>query len=123
MAAAVSGPAVFEHMHSYHTVSICRSVNEILSYFGKEEITGSFDNVSSVSVEDFLKEQLADKELEFRSVRLKPDWENNGIEPFLAKRRSDGSYVALVPSGLGHYVYRDLNGKTQRVTREFANSL
>ena len=54
-----------------------------------------------------------------RRVKLEKGWHRDAIGAMLTKRKDDGTVAALIPKGLGGYVYfNNLTGKREKINRK-----
>ena len=92
------------------------AIGEILKYY----------HIKSQEVPDTITDP--DETLEFlmrphaimrRNVALEPGWYKNAAGPMLGVRVDDGSIVALIPRGMGHYSFYDAKtGKRVRLNKK-----
>ena len=92
------------------------AIEEILRFYHVAP-TELPDNVGSV--ESVLEFELSPAGIMQRRVELKDSWYKDGMGAMLA-RTADGSYVALIPHGVGYSYFDRSAGKRLRVTRKNA---
>ena len=118
-AGIVMGKKLSEAMYDQRQATT-DAIGEILKYF----------HVKPGEVPDTITE--VDETLEYlmrphaimrRNVALEPGWYKNAAGPMIGMRVDDGSIVALIPRGMGHYTFYDakigkrvsLNKKTEKM--------
>ncbi len=116
---AALGNKVF-YIPNDSTQAIKNEIDKILRYY----------SVKSRDLPDAIKE--TDEQLEYllrphgimrRTVVLKDKWYKNAVGPMLAKKKADGSVVALIPAKGSGYLFTDLSlGKQVKVTPDNAEN-
>lgn len=92
------------------------AIDAILKFYHIKS-TGLPDTVKDIN--DQLEFLLRPHGVMRRTVTLEKDWYRDAIGAMLAVKKSDGSAVALLPSGMGGYTYYDAQkGKRVKVGRK-----
>ncbi len=96
------------------------AVGEILQSFGirPSEVP---DNITDPA--DQLEYMLRPHGIMHRRVKLTEGWYKRASGAMLAKRRSDGSTAALIPSGFSGYTFIDGSGRRVKVNRKNVGEL
>ena len=92
------------------------AIGEILKYYHVKprEVPASVKGLN-----DRLEFLLRPYGIMRRRVNLEKGWHRDAVGAMLTKRKDDGSVVALIPKGLGGYVYFDnAAGKWVKITQK-----
>ena len=94
------------------------ALDDILRYYRQKPVEIPDD---AQSLTDRIEAVLRPSGLMVREVDLEEGWQNDAYGPMLGYVRENGQIVALMPSGLFGYYYRDPEtGKRRKVTRRNA---
>lgn len=92
------------------------AIGEILKYFHvkSREVPDTMTDT-----EDTLEFLMRPHAIMRRNVALEPGWYKNAAGPMLGTLTEDGSVVALIPKGIGHYSFYDARtGKRVRLNKK-----
>lgn len=113
IAGAVTGSRAYSVLNDFQKSK--DSIEEILKFY-HVKASELPDNIEDVNEQ--LEYLLRPHGIMRRTVKLEKGWYQDAIGAMLAVKKSDGSAVALIPSGISGYTYYDAeNGRHIRINR------
>ena len=114
-AGIVMGKKLSEAMYDQRQATT-DAIGEILKYF---HVKPGEVPESVTEVDETLEYLMRPHAIMRRNVSLEPGWYKNAAGPMVGMRVDDGSVVALIPRGIGHYSFYDAKtGKRVRLNRK-----
>ncbi|MCR5735986.1 MAG: NHLP bacteriocin export ABC transporter permease/ATPase subunit [Lachnospiraceae bacterium] len=113
IAGAIMGSKISKALQDERLIAK-NAIDEVLKYYGvkPKEVP---DNIKKI--DDQLEYLLRPNGIMYREVKLSEGWYKDAVGAMLSVKKSDGTPIALIPSGINGYVYIDAKtGVKTRVT-------